>query len=74
MKMKQVQRLQVIEYGGRKLVRRVAADRCQSVVVCNEREYAMRSRRVVSRMELASLGDLYPRARAAGDERFGAPP
>ena len=33
-------KVQVVEYGGRKLTRVVVADRGRSVVVCNEREYA----------------------------------
>ena len=32
-------KVQVVEYGGRKLTRVVVADRGRSVVVCNEREY-----------------------------------
>jgi hypothetical protein len=33
-------KVQVIEYGGRKLTRVVVADKGRSVVVCNEGEYA----------------------------------
>ena len=33
-------KVQVIEYGGRKLTRVVVSDRGRSVVVCNEKEYA----------------------------------
>lgn len=32
-------RVQVTEYGGRKLIRRVVANRGESIVVCNEEEY-----------------------------------
>ncbi len=38
--MKRGDMVQITEYGGRKLVRRVVADRGQSVVVCNEEEYS----------------------------------
>lgn len=38
------QKVQVIEYGGRKLIRRVVADRGASVVVCNEEEYVAAAR------------------------------
>jgi hypothetical protein len=37
--MKQGQEVQVTEYGGRKIVRRVVVDRGRSVVICNEKEY-----------------------------------
>jgi hypothetical protein len=33
------QKVQVTEYGGGKLIRRVVADRGRSVVICNEDEY-----------------------------------
>jgi hypothetical protein len=33
------QKVKVMEYGGRELVRRVVLDRGASVVVCNEKEY-----------------------------------
>ena len=33
------QKVQVTEYGGRKLIRLVVADKGRSVVVCNEREF-----------------------------------
>jgi hypothetical protein len=33
------ERVQVTEYGGRKLIRRVVADRGESIVVCSEEEY-----------------------------------
>jgi len=36
----QGQIVQVVEFGGRRLVRRVVLDRGNSVVVCSEREYA----------------------------------
>ena len=31
--------VQVTEYGGKKLIRRVVADRGQTVEICNEKEY-----------------------------------
>jgi hypothetical protein len=34
------QRVRVTEYGGRKLIRRVVADRGSIIVVCSEREFA----------------------------------
>jgi hypothetical protein len=45
--MKTGQMVQVIEYGGRKLVRRVISDRGRIVEVCNENEWksALRDRR-----------------------------
>ena len=34
------QRVKVIEYGGRKLIRRVVADRGSTIVICNEQEFS----------------------------------
>jgi len=39
--MEQGQTVQVTEYGGRQIVRRVVADLGLSVVVCNEEEYLL---------------------------------
>ena len=38
--MQRGEKVQVTEYGGGKLVRRVVADLGRTVVVCNEKEYA----------------------------------
>ena len=66
--MKAGDRVQVIEYGGRTLIRRVVVNRGESIVVCNEDEY---NRAIEKGREPDGIGFPRQSVRPMGDNMNG---